>query len=274
MTTLRTALCQVASTADPEETLTLVRDGVAAAAEAGAGLALFPEATLARFGTPLEEVAQPLDGPWATAVRRAAQDAGVVVVAGTFTPAADGRVRNTLLVTGPGVEARYDKLHLFDAYGSRESDTVAAGERLVTVEVGGVRVGLATCYDLRFAPLFTTLAASGAEVVVVPSSWGEGPGKVEQWELLVRSRALDCTSWLLACDQADPGTAGMAPVPGQPGGIGRSAVVSPLGEVRGRLGAAPGVLVVDLDTEEVQRARASLPVLRHRVPLPEPVVHG
>ena len=268
MTSLRVALCQVASTSDPEQTLSLVRDGIEAAAAAGAALAVFPEATLARFGTPLAEVAQPLDGPWAGEVRRLARAADLVVVIGTFTPASGGRVRNTLLATGPGVEERYDKIHLFDAFGARESDRVAPGDRLVTLEVSGVRVGLATCYDLRFPPLFTALAAAGAEVVVVPASWGDGQGKAEQWDLLVRARALDCTSWLLACDQAEPTTAGLRPVRGAPGGIGRSLAVSPLGQVRGSLDAGPGLLVVDIDTDEVHQVRERLPVLRHARPLP------
>ncbi|MFC3688626.1 nitrilase-related carbon-nitrogen hydrolase [Aquipuribacter hungaricus] len=268
MTTLRAALCQVASPSDPAGSLALVADAVAAAAGAGAQLAVLPEAAMARFGTPLAAVAQPLDGPWAQEVRRLAHAAGVVVVAGMFVPATDGRVHNTLLVTGPGVEDRYDKVHLFDAFGVRESETVAPGSRLVTVDVAGVRVGLATCYDLRFPALFTALARSGAEVVVVPASWGDGPGKAEQWELVVRARALDSTSWLLACDQAEPTTAGLEPVPGAAGGIGRSLAVSPLGEVRDRLGAAPGVLVVDVTTEEVAAARERLPVLQHARPLP------
>lgn len=268
MTLLRAALCQVAATSYPEQNLVLVRDAILAATRAGAALAVLPEATMARFGTVLADVAQPLDGPWAGEVRRLAHEAGLVVVVGMFTPADDGRVTNTLLVTGPGVEDRYDKIHVFDAFGSRESDTVAPGSRPVVLDVAGVRTGLATCYDLRFPALFTRLAGAGAEVVVVPSSWGEGTGKDEQWDLLVRARALDCTSWLLACDQADPATVGLASTPGQPGGIGRSTVVAPLGQVRDRLDAAPGMLVVDLDTDEVRAAREQLPVLRHARPLP------
>jgi deaminated glutathione amidase len=265
---MRVALCQVASTSDPEHSLGLVAEGIDAAREAGADLVVFPEATMARFGTRLLDVAQPLDGPWADEVRRLACEADLDVVVGMFTPGADERVRNTLLTTGPGLDKHYDKLHLFDAFGQHESDTVEAGDRLVTVTVAGTRVGLATCYDIRFPALFTALARAGAEVVVVPASWGDGPGKAEQWELLVRARALDCTSWVLACDQAEPSTAGLEPVRGAANGIGRSLVVSPLGEVRGRLDEAPGVLVVDIDVDEVRQVRERLPVLRHARPLP------
>ena len=90
---------------------------------------------MACFGTDLASVAEPLDGPFATGLRKAAADLGVVVVAGLFEPAEDGRVHNTLLVTGPGVETSYRKIHLYDAFGSRESDTVAPGKELVTFDL-------------------------------------------------------------------------------------------------------------------------------------------
>lgn len=268
---MRVALCQLASTSDPDHTLRLVADGITAAADAHADLVVFPEATMARFGTRLTDIAQPLDGPWATEVRRLGAAADVTVVVGMFTPATDGRVRNTLLAAGPAVAEHYDKIHLFDAFGLRESDTVEAGDRVVSIEVAGIRVGLATCYDLRFPALFTTLARSGVDVVVVPASWGDGPGKAEQWELLVRARALDSTSWVLACDQAKPTTAGLEPMPGAATGIGRSLAVSPLGEVRHSLDASPGMLVVDIDADEVRQVRERLPVLQHARTLPTPM---
>lgn len=265
---MRVALAQLASTSDPDHTLTLVADGIAASARASADLVVFPEATMARFGTRLADVAEPLDGPWAREVRRLATAADITVVAGMFTPAPDGRVRNTLLATGPDAHDHYDKIHLFDAFGGRESDTVEPGSRVVSIDVAGTRVGLATCYDLRFPALFSTLARAGAEVIVVPASWGDGPGKAEQWELLVRARALDSTSWLLACDQAEPGTAGLEPVRGSANGIGRSLIVSPLGEVQARLGDSPGLLVADIDVDEVLQVRERIPVLQHSRPLP------
>lgn len=261
---MRIALVQIAATTDPAANLALVADGVADAAARGARLVVFPEATQCRFGVPLGPVAEPLDGPWGSRVRELAAAAGVTVVAGMFTPADDDRVRNTLLVTGPGVEEQYDKIHLFDAFGFAESDTVASGDRPVTVTVDGVTVGLATCYDLRFAGLFQTLGDAGAQVVVVPASWGAGPGKREQWELLVRARALDTTAFVAACDQADPEAAGR-PVPGgAPTGIGMSTVAGPTGSVVAALDAAPGTLVVDLDLDAVTAARRAVPVLANR----------
>ena len=117
---------------------------------------------MCRFGVPLRPVAEPVDGPWASGLRAIAEREQVVVVAGMFTPAGDGRVRNTLRAVGPGVDAAYDKIHLFDAFGFRESDTVAAGREPGLIEVAGVRVGLTLCYDVRFPGLYTELADRGA----------------------------------------------------------------------------------------------------------------
>ncbi|XVV02028.1 carbon-nitrogen hydrolase family protein [Actinosynnema sp. CA-248983] len=255
---MRVALCQINSTTDPVANLDLVRTGVAQAA--GARVVVFPEATMCRFGVPLGPVAEPLDGPWATAVREIADAAGVVVVAGMFTPAPDGRVANTLLVTGGRRHVGYDKIHLYDAFGFEESRTVAPGTKPVVVEVDGLTLGLATCYDVRFPELFRALADQGAAAVLLCASWGAGPGKREQWELLVRARALDCTSWVLACGQADPGV----DLGGAPTGVGFSTVASPLGAVVGQLGGAPEVLVVDVDAAAVEEARRTLPVLANR----------
>src|SRR5262245_2481620 len=111
---VRVALCQISSTEDPSENLKQVSSAVAEAAAQGASVALFPEATMACFGIPLGPVAEPLDGPWASGVASVAADHDLVVVAGMFTPADDGRVSNTLLVTGRGQHLGYDKIHLFD----------------------------------------------------------------------------------------------------------------------------------------------------------------
>jgi predicted amidohydrolase len=262
---LRIALSQIIAGPDPAGNLKTVREQALRAAESGARLVVLPEATMACFGTPLGPVAEPLDGPWATAVREIAAEAELVVVAGMFTPADGGRVTNTLLVTGPGVETSYDKIHLYDAFGFAESDTVAPGNDVVTFDLDGVRVGLATCYDLRFPELFRAHADAGAVLSLLPASWGAGPGKREQWELLIRARALDATVWLAAAGQADPATVtGAPPASAAPTGIGYSAVVGPDGSVREALGAEPGLLTADIDADKVAAVRQRVSVLANR----------
>ena len=216
------------------------------------------------FGVSLAPVAEPLDGPWAGAVRDIAAEHEIAVVVGMFTPAAGGRVHNTLLATGPGLDAAYDKIHLYDAFGFRESKTVAAGSQPVLVEIDDVLVGLATCYDLRFPGLFQTLGSRGARLIVVPSSWGAGAGKRDQWDLLVRARALDTTAFVAACDQADPLSVATQRRSNAPTGIGASAVVSPIGRIIDQLGDAPGMLIADIDPHEADDARVQIPVLANR----------
>jgi predicted amidohydrolase len=172
-----------------------------------------------------------------------------------FTPSPDGRVFNTLLATGPDRHVGYDKIHLFDAFGFAESRTVAPGADLVVLD----ELGLATCYDVRFPGVFTGLADRGASVVLLGASWGSGPGKLAQWELLVRARALDSTCWVVACGQADPHTPSTVPT-----GIGHSMVAAPDGSVFAAAGADPELLVVDLDLDLVTTTRASIPVLANR----------
>lgn len=264
---MRVALVQLLSGNDVGANLAEITRTARAAAAAGATLVVYPEAAMHAFGAPLSGIAEPVDGAFGTAVQRLATDLGVTLVVGMFTPAGDGRVFNTLLVAGQPTAVGYDKLHLFDAFGFEESRTVAPGSELRRITVDGVTVGLATCYDVRFPAVFVENAAAGAQVIVLSASWGAGPGKVEQWELLVRARALDSTSFVLACDQADPATVGRT-VGSAPTGVGHSMVVSPLGEVQARLGAGEDTLIVDIDLDQVAAARAAIPVLVNRRPLP------
>jgi deaminated glutathione amidase len=259
---MRIAVAQILSGTNPADNLQLVRDYTGRAADAGASLVVFPEATMCRFGVPLAPIAETVDGPWADGVRAIAAEANITVVAGMFTPADHGRVANTLLAVGPGTpnqpDTHYDKIHLYDAFGFTESRTVAPGREPVVITVDGVDVGLTTCYDLRFPELFTTLARRGAELIIVSASWAAGPGKLEQWTLLARARALDCTSYIVAAGQADPGEplASSAPT-----GVGGSLVVSPFGDVVASAKADPQLLVTDLALEQVAKARKTIAVL-------------
>ncbi|MCK0517167.1 carbon-nitrogen hydrolase family protein [Williamsia sp. DF01-3] len=264
---MRIALAQITSGTDPSANLALVAEQSAAATDAGAELVIFPEATMCRFGVPLGPVAEPLDGPWGRGVGDIARDHGITVVAGMFTPGDEGRVRNTLVIADPdGDLIGYEKVHLYDAFGFKESRTVQAGDDVVTFDIDETAVGVATCYDIRFPALFTALADRGAQLIVVPASWGAGDGKLEQWRTLAAARALDSGCFVVALGQAvpdDPDVAGSS----APTGIGHSLVVGPFGNVHTELGDDPEFAVIDLDFTEVDRARASIAVLANRRPI-------
>lgn len=260
---MRVALAQLLSGPDPTANLRQITKHVTTAAERGARLVVFPEATMCRFGEDLSTIAEPSDGPWADGVRQAATDSGVTVVAGMFTPGSHGRVHNTLLATGNGIDTTYDKIHLYEAFGHHESAHVDAGSTPVTVDIDGISVGLTTCYDVRFPWLYQHLGDLGAQLIVVAASWAAGPGKRDQWNLLVRARALDSNCFVLGCDQADPTTVGLGAGPG-PTGIGASTIVDPFGAVQAHLGPEPGILVADVDPVDSTTARATIPVLTNR----------
>jgi deaminated glutathione amidase len=260
---MRIALCQLPISPDPAVNLERVAKAAAEAAAGGATLAVFPEATLARFGTDLRSVAEPLDGPFGTGLARAARENGLAVVAGVFEPAPDGRVYNTAVAydAAGALVAAYRKIHLFDSLGEKESAVVAPGSELVVADLAGIRTGFATCYDIRFPELARALAARGAHLIVVPAAWAAGPFKEEHWVTLVRARAIENTVWVAAAGQVpDP----QSPPTLSPTGVGRSLLVDPMGTVRADLGPFGGTGVADLDEALTARVRTVLPCLDHQ----------
>ncbi|NUT40058.1 MAG: carbon-nitrogen hydrolase family protein [Thermoactinospora sp.] len=257
MTTI--ALCQIPVSPDPSVNLKRAQEALAHAR--GADLAIFPEATLTRYGTRITELAEPLDGPFVTGLAQAAREHGIAVIAGVFEPG-DDRVHNTAVaLDADGVlQAAYRKIHLFDSFGASESSLVAPGDRPTVVELAGLRVGLITCYDIRFPELARALVDQGADLFAVIAAWGSGVLKEDHWITLVRARALENTTWTAAV--------GQAPNPQESSdgfGIGRSMLVDPLGVVRADLGSGAGVQLVRIDPELTASARRTLPCLEHRV---------
>jgi predicted amidohydrolase len=258
------ALCQIPVSPDPAVNLARVRAALRTAGEGErpADLAVFPEATQARFGSDLQAVAEPLDGPFGAGLADAARE-GTSLVAGVFEPAPDGRVYNTTVAydsSGQRVAA-YRKIHLFDSLGETESKVVAPGSEPVLAELAGLRVGLLTCYDIRFPELARDLVVRGADLLVVPAAWAAGLYKEEHWVTLVRARAIENTVWIAAAGQVpDPDS----PPTRAPTGIGRSMLVDPMGVVRLDLGPSPGVAAGWLDTALTAQVRDRLPCLEHR----------
>jgi predicted amidohydrolase len=222
----------------------------------GADLVVLPEAWARDFGEAGSDVsayAEPVDGPFAGELERVAAARGTTVVAGMFETGADpSRPFNTLLVRGRA-RAEYRKIHLYDSFGYRESDRLSAGEpEPVVVDVAGFRVGLMTCYDLRFPELARLLVDRGAEVLVVPAAWVAGPRKVEHWRTLARARAIENTVFVVAVGQPGPRYSG------------HSLVVDPLGDVLVEAGDGPEVVSATLDREALDGARRTNPSLANR----------
>lgn len=260
---MRVALCQMPVSSDPSVNLGRARQALAEAAGAGAQLAVFPEGTQARFGTDLRAAAEPTDGAFCRGLAEAVRDHGVAAVAGVFEPGPGRLVYNTAVMFDArgNLAAAYRKIHLFDALGQRESDQVAAGDEVVVTDLGGLRVGVLICYDIRFPEHARALIARGADLIVIPAGWAAGLFKEEHWVTLIRARAIENTVWVAAADQVpDPAE----PPTRAPTGSGRSMLVDPMGTVRLDLGPRRGIAVGDVDTGVTAEVRAALPSLEHR----------
>ncbi|MFH0411515.1 carbon-nitrogen hydrolase family protein [Corynebacterium sp. L4756] len=267
---MKVAAVQFQSSGDIDANLARAKELISTAADNGAKLIVLPEATAQAFATGrLDTSAQELDGAFATAIKEHVETLGVTVVLGMFRPADTvdngektiNRVYNTALITGPGVHLGYNKIHTYDAFNYRESDTVKPGTELVTFELEGLTVGLAICYDIRFPEQFKALARQGAEVIVVPTSWADGPEKRPQWRLLSATRALDSTAYIVCAGQARPGGNAEAGNPSGPTGIGHSVIVSPTGERLAEAGYEEEIIYSEIDTDLVAKTRETLPVL-------------
>ncbi|MEV4087702.1 deaminated glutathione amidase [Nonomuraea fuscirosea] len=254
---LRIAVGQFASAEDWSDNLKTCHELIDAAAAGGADLLVLPEGSLSLFvdePARIREAAQPLDGPFVRGLVGHTRGSSTTVIAGVHVPEADGRVANVLVAARDGeVVATYVKLHLYDAFGRRESDNVVPGTNApVVIDCAGWKVGLMTCYDVRFPEMARLLADQGAQVLALPSAWVRGPAKEWHWEVMVTARALENTCYVAASGECGRRN------------IGASMVVDPLGITRARLGDAPGLLWADADADELASARRTLPVLDNR----------
>src|SRR5271157_2496049 len=208
-------------------------------------------------------------GPAYTMARAQAVKHRIFVHAGSIMEKIEGedRIHNTSIVFNRQGEeiARYRKIHLFDvttpdgaAY--RESATVKAGDRVVTYDCEGVTVGCSICYDLRFPDLFQALAEKGAEIIALPAAFTMLTGK-DHWEVLLRARAIETESYVCASAQTGSFTVGNE----HRHTYGHSLVADPWGHVVAKASDGVGIVSARIDTEQIRRVRAMIPVAEHRV---------
>jgi predicted amidohydrolase len=192
-----------------------------------------------------------------------AKDLGVWILLGSIAVKGDNNklLNRAIMISDVGtVVEHYDKIHLFDAdleggESYRESNLYDGGEHAAIVQTPWGKVGMTICYDLRFAYLYRELAQHGAGILCVPAAFSVPTGQAH-WHVLLRARAIETGSFIVA-----PGQTGE-----HPGGrktYGHSLVVSPWGSIIGEMDDQPGILLVDLDLNEIIRARRALPTLKH-----------
>lgn len=250
------AVAQFAPGTDEARNLATIAELVSTAAARGARVVLLPEYS-SWFHDPIDAQlhahAQDLDGSFVRALTELAAHNDVTVVAGMAEAIpGDARVRNTVVaVDAGGIRAAYRKLHLYDAFGQRESDWIEPGaiEDPQTFEAGGLRWGIMTCYDLRFPEVTRRIVDAGADVVLVPSEWVRGPLKEHHWSTLLHARAIENTVFVAAADHVPPV------------GIGHAMVIDPQGVTRAELGTRTDVAVAFVDPAEIAEVRRVNPAL-------------
>ena len=239
------------------------------AVEAGAELVVLPENFAIMGLSEFDKVKiREADGqgPIQDFLSEQAAKHGVWLVGGTVPLAAHDadKVRSAcLLIDDQGKRvARYDKIHLFDVElpdnGERyvESETIEEGDQVVVVDTPFGRLGLAICYDLRFPELFRRMQAQGVDIIAIPSAFTAITGKAH-WETLVRARAIENLSYVIAAAQGGYHVNGRET-------HGDSMIVDPWGRVLDRLPSGSGFVLAELDMGNLESTRRNFPVLEHR----------
>lgn len=269
---MKVALVQLTSSNNPADNLKKVERFIREASAGGAQFILTPETTNV-ISSSRKQQALVLhtedEDPTLARLCHVAEELGIWLLIGSLglkTNDPDGRFSNRSFLISPkgAVEARYDKIHMFDVdLGNgevyRESNGYRPGTKatLAKTEIG--TIGLSICYDMRFPNLYRQLAKAGAQILTVPAAFTVPTGKAH-WEAILRARAIENGCFVLAPAQCGTHDWGVDP---KRKTYGHSLAISPWGEVLADGGETEGVTFVDLDLNDVAQARARIPSLTH-----------
>lgn len=242
-----------------QENLETCKKYIEQAVEQGVDLLVLPEGILARdIADPdlVRRAAQNLDGPFVSELLKFSRPLPITVLMTIHVPSdeADEKVWNIHLGIHRGqIIAKYKKLHLYDAFTMKESTNVVPGNEVPPlVEVNGFKLGLMTCYDVRFPELSRRLVLDGADALVLPAAWVKGPLKEHHWDTLITARALENTCYMLAIGESGPRN------------IGLSKVIDPLGVTITSATEQDGLVISVINKERIEYARSILPALENR----------
>jgi deaminated glutathione amidase len=257
----KVAIAQIKSSIAKEENLRTAISMIEQAGRGGAELISFPEFLMAfspasQSPEELSKIAEAVDGRFISTLCAAASKNRVAVLATIYeTSATPNRVFDTAvwLDAFGNVAMTYRKIHLYDAFGFKESDKFESGSAISPPVISGeCRFGVMICYDLRFPEMARILALEGANILVAPAGWIQGDLKVDHWQTMIKARALENGCYIIA--------------PAQTGNlyIGHSMVVDPLGRTIVDLGERENLAVVELNLALVLETREKLPLLQNR----------
>ena len=263
---LRVGVAQFPASNDIQENKQYILQLVQKALAQGVELLVLPEASMCSFASELpvlRELAQQHSPGFIQFIADLAQQNSLNIIVGVLSIGDDAneqRVSNQLLfINADGkVQNAYSKIHVYDAFKFKESDKVKPaelyedGREFVLIQLKGFTIGLINCYDLRFPELARELVNRGADVLSVSANWIPGPYKEMHWDVLLRARAIENTSYVLASGQTAPK------------GVGQSMILDPMGITLAGCGEQVGVCVHDLSQERIAQVRELLPCLANR----------
>ena len=262
---LRAACVQINGAPEIEENLKTVGALVREAAGRGAKLIATPENTcrMVRDERKIITSLSEENHPGIPFFSELAKELGVWLLIGSLairTGKTQIANRSFLFADNGNIAATYDKIHMFDVDLSgdksyRESKAVQPGEKAVVAGTPWGGLGMSICYDVRFAYLYRDLAKAGANILTVPAAFTVPTGKAH-WEVLLRARAIETGSFVLAPAQTGDHDGGRKT-------WGHSMIIGPWGEILAAAGTETGIITADLNLDEVAKVRQSIPALRH-----------
>ncbi|RTL38523.1 MAG: carbon-nitrogen hydrolase family protein [Candidatus Melainabacteria bacterium] len=256
---MKVAVGQMSVSNDKDSNLATIEELVKQAFESGAKLICFPECCMYASldeRQSFTDIAEPLSGPFVSALKRFANLYSICIVAGIFESSVDAnRVYNTVVVIDENGQIKdpYRKIHLYDAFGTKESDRVLAGDgNTLVFKAGTMTFGVMTCYDLRFPELARFLAFQGAQVILLPAAWRPGPMKEAHLEILTRARAIENNVYMVVAAQVGINCCG------------NSMVVDPMGVIQASVANNECILVSELNKQRIDEVREISPTLQNR----------
>jgi predicted amidohydrolase len=261
---LRVGIVQIASGEDKQENLKKAKKMVLQAADKGAELILLPE--LFNYlpetitADAYRKKAERLDGPTIGMLKDIAATRNIAIVSGSIAEEEEGgKIYNTSFFIGSsGIIAGYRKIHLFKFGDIDETTVFEGGVKPVVAEGKGFKIGLTTCFDLRFPELYRSEALMGAGIIANVAAFLESTGRAH-WIVLLRARSIENQVFILAANQAKSVRKGTTY-------YGNSAIIDPWGKIIARAGQAEELLIADLDLDQICRVRNNLSVIDSRRP--------
>lgn len=202
-------------------------------------------------------------GPIQDALCALAREFSVWLVAGAIPLKASTPGKFTascLLIDAQGrIITEYQKIHLFDVEvkdntrSYQESLYTQAGQHISVLDTPFGRLGLAVCYDVRFAGLFQAMGQ--LDILAIPAAFTKVTGAAH-WHALLQARSIENQCYLVAADQGGIHANGRET-------YGHSLILSPWRESLAEIAVGQGTIQAEMDHQSIQDIRSSMPVHTH-----------